>query len=111
MNLDKKSLKMVKRIYSCPYVTIAEMKILFPMPDTEETLAWLESEKYISFRIADCAENDQGYEMFPYDDGAHLLALRKGNIAAEDTTLLRANIALIISGLSLLIAFAALIFR
>lgn len=111
MSLDKKSLKILKKIYRCPYITLAEIKLIFPAPDTEETVLWLESEKYISMRIADNANTDEGYECVPYDDSAHLLSLRKGNIAAEDHTLLRANIALIVSVISLAIAVLAFFFK
>ena len=111
MALDKKSLKILKKIYRCPYITLAETKLLFPWHDTEEIILWLESEKYISFRIASSAPEDQGYEVFPYNDGAHLVSLRKGNVAAEDTTLLRANIALIIAILSLAISALTFIFH
>ena len=108
--LDKHSLDILKKIYRCPYITIAELKLIFPRRDTEEILIWLESEHYISFREASRADLDEGYEMAPYD-GAHLLSIRKGNIAAEDTTLLRANIALCISILSLVLSFIAVFLK
>ena len=112
MGLDKRTLKILKMIYRTPYITIAELRLMFPeYNDLTELLDWLASEKYISFREAGSPEADEGYEMYVYQDEAHLLALRKGNIAAEDTTLLRANIALIVSILSLAVAILALILR
>ena len=44
MNLDKKTLKILKRIYHCPYITLAEMKTIFPARDTEELILFLEKE-------------------------------------------------------------------
>ena len=111
MNLDKRTLKILKRIYKCPYITLAEIKLIFPERNTEELVALLESERYISFRVASCAEDDDGTECFPYDDSAHLLTLLKGSIAAEDGTLFRANLALIISGCALAISLLSFIFR
>ena len=111
MNLDKKSLKILKRIYHIPYITMAEMKQIFPDRDTEEILVWLEKEHYISFRIAGSADEDEGYEGFSYNDDVHLLCLRKGNIASEDMTLFRANAALVISLIALLVSIIALFIR
>ena len=111
MNLDKRTLKVVMQIYRSPYITVAELKLIYPYNDIDDLLDWLETEKYISPRIADNAAADDGYECRMYEPAAHLVTLRKGNIAAEDQTLLRANIALAISGLSLVIAILAFIFR
>lgn len=112
MNLDKRTLKLVKKIYRCPYITIAEIKLLFPTYyDLADLLEWLVSEKYISLRVAGSPSDDQGYEAFVYNDDAHLLCLRKGNISAEDTTLLRANLALAIAALSLAISFLSAFMR
>lgn len=111
MNLDKRTLKVLKKVYRSPYITVAEVKLLFPYPDIDELLDWLEDERYISPRVADAAVADEGYETRIYNPEAHLLSLRKGNIAAEDNTLLRANIALVISFLSLMIAVLAFIFH
>lgn len=111
MTLDKRLLKILKRIYNCPYISIAEIKLLFPGNDTEDLLLWLQAEGYISFRIADCAEADTGLESETYCDSTHLLSVRKGNIAAEDTTSLRANIALFIAFASLIVSIVALTLR
>lgn len=111
MNLDKRTLKVLKKIYHSPYITVAEIKLLFPYPDIDELLDWLEMEKYISARIADTPETDEGYESRIYEPDAHLLSIRKGNMAAEDQTLLRANVALVIAILSLFVSILALIFH
>ena len=109
MSLDKRTRKIIKKIYRNPYITIDSLKQFFPQTDTEEILSWLDEEKYISFREASCAENDQGYEKPVYDGNAHVVPLRKGRIEAEDHTLFRANMALIISSLSLVLSVIAFI--
>lgn len=111
MSLDKRTLKIIKKIYSSPYITVAEIRLLFPYSDIDMLLDWLTAEKYISPRYASSSDADEGYERPIYEPDAHLVSLLKGNMAAEDQTLLRANLALIISALSLVIAVLAFIFR
>lgn len=112
MSFDKRTRKVIKKIYRCPYLPVSELKLMFPdYPDIDDLLCWLESEKYISFRIASGPSEDEGYECGFFDERAHILSLRKGNIEAEDRTAFRANLALAISGLAILISFLSFIFN
>lgn len=109
MSLSKRQLKIVKKIYYCPYISVAEMELLFPRPDTKDLLIQLQRDKYISFRKADNIDDDDGREFLPYSSAVHLVTLQKGAVAAEDLALFRANLALTIAVLSLIVSVLALI--
>ena len=109
MSLSKRQLKILKKIYYCPYISVAEMELLFPRPDTKDILIQLQREKYISFRKADNIHDDDGREFLPFSSAAHLVTRSKGDIAAEDRALFRANLALTIAIFSLIVSILALI--
>ena len=111
MSLDKRTRKILKTIYRSPYITVAEIKEMYPANDTADILSWLDQEKYISFRVAGSASEDLGYETHPTNEEAHLISIRKGRIEAEDLSLFRANVALCIAALSLVLSICAFIFR
>ena len=108
MQLDKRNLKILKKIAGSPYITFAELELLYPgVYDLERILNNFEASKLISYRVADCEQNDEGYETLHLEPETHLLALMSGNLLAEDHSLIRANIALCISALALLISLLA----
>ena len=83
--IDNLNFSILECIYHNQYIPFSELSGRFPhVINLADIIFSFDLNKYVSFRSASCAEEDEGYETGYLKQDSHLVTLPAGNAIIED---------------------------